>query len=55
MTPLALLNVLLILVTLSLAGFAAWAARRHLLPWQVAAGAMALAALDLAGLLYAGE
>jgi hypothetical protein len=32
MTPLALLNVLLILVTLSLAGFAAWAARRHLLP-----------------------
>jgi hypothetical protein len=55
MNPLDLLNVLLILVTLALAGFAAWGARRHLLPWQVAAGAMALAALDLAGLLYAGE
>jgi hypothetical protein len=32
MTPLALLNVLLILVTLSLAGFAASASRRHLRP-----------------------
>jgi hypothetical protein len=55
MNPLALLNVFLILVTLSLAGFAAWAARRHLLPWQVAAGALALAALDLAGLFYSGD
>jgi hypothetical protein len=29
-------------------------ALRHLLPWQVAAGALGLAALDVAGLLYAG-
>jgi hypothetical protein len=55
MNPLDLLNLLLILVTLALAGFAAWAARRHLLPWQVVAGILGLAALDLAGLLYIGD
>jgi hypothetical protein len=54
MSALDLLDVLLIVVTLALAAFAVWAARQRLLPWQVAAGALALAALDVAGLLYAG-